>query len=160
MSRTIDDNKELETAFMGVWRNGEIKSAAELEMVSDSITECLKAIQEAESQFAPTIKLAKSTIKDAENSIDALCVPLDAVIKVANTLIHGWAEKLVTTDADNEADGVVEERTDATEIKPKPSVPRVTATCVTCGKVGRCAFGTQSCEDCDDNHHPHFEGEE
>lgn len=97
MSRTTEDNKALQERFMEVWSGNEIKNAADLQAVRDTITECEKSVNETNKEYAPKIKQAKGIIADAQQRIEDICQPLDVVLLVASRLLDAYDNKL---DAD------------------------------------------------------------
>jgi hypothetical protein len=113
MSRTKDDNKEIQAAFMDVWGNGEVTTEGELETIQASILDCVKAITATEKEFAPQIKQAKGLIVDAETRIDDITGPLEEIILIGDRMAGIYLNNKLSAEAKINADKVVAARTDA-----------------------------------------------
>lgn len=93
MSYTIEENKELLAQFMAAHKDTPVDNEGDVLRVYNMLREGQERIESAEADFAPTIKLAKAKIMDAENAIDALCEPLRTIEKSGALLLLDYEER-------------------------------------------------------------------
>ena len=118
MSRTFEDNKELQSKFMEIWRDGRIRGAEDLDTVRGTVIAVEKAVRATKQEFAAQIKQGHGMITDAETRIRDICKPLDEVLLVAGRLINAYE---VESKTDTVVDAIVDIFEGVTGTKPKPN---------------------------------------
>ena len=103
MSRTVDDNKELQSKFMEIWRDGRISGTEDLDTVRGTVIGVDKAIRATKQEFAAQIKQGRGMITDAETRISDICKPLGEVLLVAARLIDAYEADLLNALAEKKA---------------------------------------------------------